>query len=331
MQQSGSSGKVIIVTLIVIAVAAAGFAVIVSNPLAGNDDNQDPYGKDPFDVPLNDSSIFIHSDSSFISLAQARNWTGNGTANDPTIIEGLGIQSSDYCIYIESVTMYFIIQNCTLVSQPDMYDGLGIYLRNCSHASILNCSVSAGLSGIEIFQANNTVVEDCLVQSRAFAVNVSGSTQSLIMNNRIKGNFSGISVICSNQTQILNNTVTQGRFGLISQFSFYCNMSDNILSFNEDGAVVEGRCGNWYILGNTFVNNSRRGISLTQNTSFCVLYGNRLGWNPEGNALDNGLENLWDDGIGTGNYWHDYSGFGTYAIPGSANIVDNYPFPLTSP
>jgi parallel beta-helix repeat protein len=310
-------------------VTAASFAVIISNPLVGNDDNQNPADNDPFNMPLNDSAIFIHSDISLISLAQARNWTGNGTSDAPISIEGLGIQSSDCCIYIESVSLHFIIQNCTLVSEPDIYNGLGIYLRNCSHALIRSCAVSAGLSGIEVFETNNTVIEDCLVQSRAFAVNVSGSTHSKIMNNEIRGNFSGISVICSNQTQILNNTVTRGRFGLFSQFSFYCNMSDNVLGFNEDGAMVEGRCSNWHILGNTFLNNSRRGISLRQNASFCVIYGNSLGWNLESNALDDGFANMWDNGIGIGNYWHDYSGIGTYAIPGSANSVDNYPSILT--
>jgi len=325
MQQSGSSGKIVVVTLIVVAVTAAGFAVIISNPLADNGDNQDPDDNDPFDIPLNDSAISINSDGMLVSWARARNWTGNGTADDPIIIEGLGIRSSDYCIYMESVSLHFIIQNCTLVSEPNMYNGLGIYLRNCSHALIRNCAVSASLSGIEIFETNNTVIEDCLVQSQAFAVNISGSINSVIMNNEIKGNFSGISIICSNQTQILNNTVTKGRFGLVSQFSFYCNVSDNLISFNEEGALVEGRCGNWYILDNTLLNNSRRGISLTQNTSFCVLYGNSIGWNAEGNAVDNGLENSWDDGIALGNAWSDHSGVGPYEIPGTAGSIDHFP------
>ena len=51
-----------------------------------------------------------------------------------------------------------------------------------------------------------------------------------------------------------------------------------------------------------------------------------IGWNSGFNALDNGTNNVWDDTVSIGNAWGDYTGsIPTYAIPGYAGSVDNYP------
>ncbi|GAG96993.1 unnamed protein product [marine sediment metagenome] len=55
-------------------------------------------------------------------------------------------------------------------------------------------------------------------------------------------------------------------------------------------------------------------------SNYNVLYLNRLGYNAENNALDNGKRdsNIWDDGVSVGNWWSDYDGTGTYEIMGWA-------------
>ena len=55
------------------------------------------------------------------------------------------------------------------------------------------------------------------------------------------------------------------------------------------------------------------------------IFGNMFVNNTEGNALDDGEDNSWDDGIGSGNFWDDYGGTGVYVIPGTAGSVDHYP------
>ncbi len=75
---------------------------------------------------------------------------------------------------------------------------------------------------------------------------------------------------------------------------------------------------------NNSIFNNEMGIYL----SFCydnVIFENRIGWNTEGNAFDNEGSNTWDNSIDTGNAWSDYSGTGSYLIPGSSASVDRYP------
>ena len=55
---------------------------------------------------------------------------------------------------------------------------------------------------------------------------------------------------------------------------------------------------------------------------------NRLGLNEMSNAIDDGLDNKWDDGVNQGNYWNNYDSSGVYLVPESAGSVDYYPLLL---
>ncbi|MCK4566405.1 MAG: hypothetical protein KAU48_03760, partial [Candidatus Thorarchaeota archaeon] len=82
---------------------------------------------------------------------------------------------------------------------------------------------------------------------------------------------------------------------------------------------------------NIAINNSRYGFYLNVMSNDNVLYLNRLGYNAEYNALDNGKRdsNIWDDGVSVGNWWSDYDGTGTYDIMGFAYSIDRYPLQWT--
>jgi hypothetical protein len=42
-------------------------------------------------------------------------------------------------------------------------------------------------------------------------------------------------------------------------------------------------------------------------------------------ALDDGVNNVWDNGINAGNYWSDWWGIGSYKINGLAKSKDYFP------
>jgi len=53
--------------------------------------------------------------------------------------------------------------------------------------------------------------------------------------------------------------------------------------------------------------------------------------------MDDGVNNVWDDGVSLGNYWSDYDGSGPYEVWGDAGAVDRWPMfiepilPTTTP
>jgi len=73
------------------------------------------------------------------------------------------------------------------------------------------------------------------------------------------------------------------------------------------------------------LNNTGVGIRLGEQTGNISLVCNRLGRNEMSNAIDDGLDNKWDDGVNQGNYWSDYDSSGVYLVPGSAGSIDHYP------
>ncbi|MBD3407798.1 MAG: hypothetical protein GF411_16890 [Candidatus Lokiarchaeota archaeon] len=104
------------------------------------------------------------------------------------------------------------------------------------------------------------------------------------------------------------------------------NNSPNGIEFIYDTTNVT-------IRNNAVFNNTLYGIYLGVYTSTCqynLIFGNAIGWNGEGNARDEGSENMWDDGISQGNSWSDFdpSVAAIYPIDGDANSVDNFPLTL---
>ena len=104
----------------------------------------------------------------------------------------------------------------------------------------------------------------------------------------------------ANHTIIQNSVIRDCTIGILWLSGFNSSMILNTISHSESyGLFMEGT---YYsrILNNTFFQNQ---------------YGLR----------DDGLENMWDDGVSFGNIYDDYNGTGFYYIPGSADSIDHYP------
>jgi hypothetical protein len=84
-----------------------------------------------------------------------------------------------------------------------------------------------------------------------------------------------------------------------------------------------------YVLYSMIKNSSEFGIRLDTHSSNITILKNWLGPDNLQNAQDDGEGNNWCDTYSQeGNYWDDYSGNGTYLIPGNAGSVDLYPTSL---
>ena len=90
------------------------------------------------------SPIRIDNDSDFADTAASDGWKGNGSADNPYIIENYDINGTDagYCIYIGNTTAHFVIRNCSV---HDASGNSWTYYWN---------------SGIVLYEANNGVINN---------------------------------------------------------------------------------------------------------------------------------------------------------------------------
>jgi hypothetical protein len=85
------------------------------------------------------------------------------------------------------------------------------------------------------------------------------------------------------------------------------------------------------IINNSIYANSQRGVHIEVFSENNTIYGNSIGWNNDQNAIDDGENTMFSDGINTGNRWADLDIGEEYLIPGSANSLDPFPSLLSDP
>jgi len=174
---------------------------------------------------------------------QSQEWPGSGTLDDPYLISGLSIVSSDICISIESTTVHFTIRNCYISSTDhicaiqfsniengdfinnEVVDstGHGLLIQSCQDVSITSNSISNnGLDGIKLNTAEN-----CEISS-----------------NTINNNAgSGISLLYSWYCEISSNIITNnGEWGLLFTNSYGNVETDNTFQENELGSIDYQSC-----------------------------------------------------------------------------------------
>jgi parallel beta-helix repeat protein len=121
---------------------------------------------------------------------------------------------------------------------------------------------------------------------------VSNVSYGIIQNNTINDKGDSIRFNVVNWLEIINNTITN-------------NALDGIDLEFTSGIIVTD---------NNIYGNAGYGLKLGMHTLYSEIYGNMIGFNNAGNAIDSGMFNDWDDGSGLGNIWSDYSGSGTYSV-----------------
>ncbi len=287
---------------------------------------------------------------------------GNGSWSNPYIFENITIngQNSTNCIVILHSNVFFIIRNCTLFNSPyNNGNGAGISLYDVNNSQIINnnCSFNNGngirlsygnnnnftgnivssnsVDGIYIEAAQNNTISENTINGNTYAIQSSGDSNSFI-GNTVNFNDVGIDIESSNYNVISGNNINNNSFDGLSLND--CNstiFSGNSIYNSQDGLILIGSNNN------TFSNNkiygiTEIGVTLLANTGKCAnnLFYNNNFTNLSGiNAIDNGTNNQWDNGV-IGNYWHDYTGSDKnddgigdtpYQITGSAGSQDNYP------
>jgi len=110
--------------------------------------------------------IRIDSDDDFEDQAEDENWPGDGSQEDPYIIEEYQIGGGDhgYAIYIGNVSDHFTVRNCVLYNSSgnnhEFFENTGLYLFNTVNGRLENNTLIDNQNGITTRSSENTVIID---------------------------------------------------------------------------------------------------------------------------------------------------------------------------
>ncbi|MFW9893769.1 MAG: NosD domain-containing protein [Candidatus Thorarchaeota archaeon] len=328
----------VIVGLMVFLIATAAFLHQVAAPDILNPEEHEP--------------IFINGNEDLVATATEEGWSGTGAESSPIIIKGLSIASETHGIHILNVNLHFRIEECLITeTEIGMYQSFGIRLENCSEASIENCIIWNNEFGICLTNSDGAYVYRTEIYESVFGVFVNKSSgvwihslDIIVCKVGIRFNesryayvdqtivdhceYSGIEGIYDYGTLLRHNSIIGSETGVQMDFTENWVIEE---SWIESCEVCVDACYSTggYVLRTMVKNCSMIGIDLKHDTTNVTILECWLGPNNALNAQDDGNGNMWCDELQQiGNYWSDYTGEGTYTIPGSAESVDLYPTSL---
>jgi len=173
--------------------------------------------------------IIISNNTDF----ESQGWPGSGNETDPYVIEGLNITTTEECISIVDVTVYFEIKNCFL-SSPVQLGNEGIYIYNVTHC----------------------LISDCIVEAHWVGIYLGGSDGSILANNTVVNNERGLYLGASDTCTLRNNTAYNN-----SEYNIYLYHSKNCFLANntmwENGLFIDGYSRTDWV--HTILNNTVNG------------------------------------------------------------------------
>ena len=259
----------------------------------------------PFTESQDESDLGYFTESSPIlidsnrELAEISN-SGTGAAADPYIIERLYIESTgtqNGSLIIRYTSTYFVIRDCYFKT-----DWVGIVIRD----------VSAGTAILE----NNTCISN---SGDGAGIVVWGTQNCTIVGNRCSNLSQGIHLNEAGRCYIAVNNISDNNYqGINIRYSHSNVITANLISnSSQHGVALVGTSRHNVIHHNQFVNNS-----VEETYRIDGEFRGEL----TSQGFDEGSNNTWyDTETEEGNWWSDYSGYGSYEIDGTSASVDQYP------
>jgi parallel beta-helix repeat protein len=203
--------------------------------------------------------IAIDGDSNFSATALLEGWHGDGSPENPYIIDGLNIDlggEEDYCIRIYNATVSFIIRNCNLTGasgENSWQGGVGIYLENVANGVLVNNTCNNNGYGICLSSSNyNTMEDNTCNNNTGNGIDLLESDSNTVMNNNCNNNRYGIGLWYSDTNTVANNTCnSNGGSGISLYYGESNKVSYNICNFNNDHGIVIGYSDSNVVVNNT--------------------------------------------------------------------------------
>lgn len=196
--------------------------------------------------------IRIDDNASFAEYAAEERWPGNGSKNNPYIIEGYEIDGGGYgyCIYIGNTSCHFEIRNCKLYNASGRYKEP--YYTN---------------SGLILYNVTNGTISETLMDKNAdYGIYMEMSRYNLINYSNISTSKNGIYLLNSMNNTFCYNEIYNQKRGVCLDLSHYNNISNNKVTSNEwDGIALYSSSYN-LLENNIIVDNEYDGIFVFNST-----------------------------------------------------------------
>lgn len=186
-----------------------------------------------------EDTIVISSKSDFETWSSS----GNGTEEDPYLIEGMYLSGVSPALVFENTSYHFILRNSSFTGDG-FHDNLlldyyfSIYpqsaiviLNNISNGRIVNCSTSNDSAGIFIENSDDCRVINSSVALSGCGILLENSTSCVVRNCAVSDSFYGIGLRESSSSQIMENTLSNSTESAIylSQTTT-CSIIKNIMT-----------------------------------------------------------------------------------------------------
>ena len=247
-------------------------------------------------------SYILHSPIKITSNADftAQSFPGSGTAEDPYVIEGYNITTTETCIGIRDTDACFVIRDCLL--KGEMLGG--VHLRNVNHGEIRNNTILGGAY---------------------FGVALQSSSDNTVVNNTISGIYvhgDGVYIFSSSDNTVVNNTISEYNYGVSIVSALNNTLSSNI--FVNNGIYISGNAVEYWrqnITTDNFVNGKPLGYfwNWTSGTIDGTQYGQVLLANCTGVIVEDGVFSNASMGIQLG--YSSYCSLMNNIISGNHNGV----------
>lgn len=295
--------------------------------------------------------ISINSNTNFNDTAYAEGWLGNGTVDNPYVIEGLNITgpSGSDLIHIENTDVYFQINNSLIVGGSK-----GIYLYNVVNGLIANNTVIFNNYGIYLdYSENNVLFNNTASYNVRYGIYLLISPNNVLINNTVFDNVEfGILIYLSGNNRIVNNSFTNNGLSLRgSQVSDYLQLevanntvNGKILIFwqNINGGTVPDGAGQVILVNSISVTVTGQNLShtdmgllaayssnliISNNTVFDNLYGicfdNSVNSDLSNNTVTYNSNGIRFDDYSANNNLHgnivSYNSYGIFLLDSSTN------------
>ena len=254
--------------------------------------------------------IYINGNENFSQEAKVNKWAGDGSKNNPYIIENYVISSDNNfsaSISIYNVSAYFIIQYCYLYSSQFGY--YGIYLNSTSNGIITNNTIVHTIEGIKLNSSTNIIIQNnALTDNYLYGIHLQNSnTNRIYANNITNNNNFGIRISSSNENLLANNEITNnGVDGITISRSENNIILNNIVGQNlQYGISLDDSSNNNQIINCTLYRNGFSGIAISYNKNNIIIdniitnnqYGLYLEYSSNNFITENVISNNTDSGI----------------------------------
>jgi parallel beta-helix repeat protein len=295
--------------------------------------------------------IAIDGDVDFSETALLEGWPGDGSPEDPYIIDELDIDlgiSAIPCISISNTRVNFIIRKCNLTGArsgvPSGFAGaVGIFLDNVMNGELVENIVDSEGFGIHLYDSDSNTVVNNTCTSNLYGIYLDYSHRNTVFNNTCNNTDYGFYIYKSDSNAVVNNTCTSNLYGIYLDYSHRNTVFNNTCTSNHIGISLDGSNSNT-VENNTCASNEFEGIWLlvsTYNTVFnnacnnntkygIILYisdsntvsDNTCNNNEIGIYLDNSDSNTVVNNTCLNNTEHDIYLFLSYSNIVANNITD---------